>query len=192
MITNLGLHGSVALGVDEDRTNLGTLLLGVVESAFCKPLGPFLVLGDDVADEGRFFVSISSEKRLALANQLVTSQVAVNLIELDAESANLDLVIGSASDGSVARVVQVVAKITTSVDSVAGALVVLSPGLLGEIGNRVIGIHPLLVVDVPVVDELFVGLFSVIKITVNSMLARKGPVIIHGRILISAKPAALR
>lgn len=51
-------------------------------------------------------------------------------------------------------------------------MVELSPGLVGMIGNFVISLNPLLVVDKPVVEELFLGFLRVIEITVESNVSR--------------------
>lgn len=98
----------------------------------------------------------------------MSSQVAVNLVELNTEAADLDLIISSASDCAITGVIQEITQVTGSVDSVSWALVVLSPGLLGEVGNFVIGLNPLLVIDEPVVNELFLGLLGIIQIPVQS------------------------
>lgn len=170
MVADMYLQGTEALGEHNDRSNLGTLFLNVLEAVVGQPLGPLLEFRDNVADQCWFFVTISSEESLAFADQGVSSQVGVDFVELNSEASNLDLTISSTSDGCVARVVEVVSKISSAVNSVAWSLVVLSPRLLGDIGNLVIGLDPNLVVDKPVVEELFAGLLRVIQISVRGML----------------------
>lgn len=93
---------------------------------------------------------------------MVSSQVAINLIELDAEVANFDLIISSACNCAITRIVQKVSQVAAPVDSVSRAFVILSPGLFDGICNFVIRLNPLLIVDEPVVEELFLGLLLVI------------------------------
>jgi len=88
---------------------------------------------------------------------MVSSQVAVDLIELDAEATNFDLIIGSAGNCAITRIVQEIPQVAGPVDSVSWAFVILSPGLIGVIGDFVVSNNPLLVVDEPVVEELFLG-----------------------------------
>lgn len=161
------LQRTEALGEHSDRSNFSTFFLSVLQAVVRQPLGPLLEFRHNVTDQCGFFVTISSEQCLALADEGVSSQVGVDFVELNTEASNLDLTVGSSSDGSVARVIEVVTKISSAVNSVAWSLVVLSPGLLGDIGNLVIGLNPNLVVDKPVVEELFVGLLSIIQISVN-------------------------
>jgi hypothetical protein len=101
----------------------------------------------------------------------VASQVTVDLVELNSEAANLDLVVGSASDGAITRVIEVVSEITSPVHPVAWPFVELPPGLCGVVGGFVIGLNPLVVVDEPVVKELLLGLLLIIEISVRRQLA---------------------
>ena len=116
----------------------------------------------NVADQSWLFVPISSEQRLAFADQIVSSQVAIDFVELDPETTYFDLVISSACDGAVARIVQIIPQVASPVDPVSWAFVILSPGLVRGISNFVIGRNPLLVVDEPVVKELLLGFLLVI------------------------------
>lgn len=131
-----------------------------------------MVFRHNVADQCWLFVSISSKQRLALADQMVTSQVGVNLVELDTEATNFDLIISSACNCAITRIVQKVSQVTGPVDSVPWAFVILSPGLVRVIGNFVISINPLLVVDEPVVKELFLSFLRVIQISVKPIVSR--------------------
>jgi hypothetical protein len=99
---------------------------------------------------------------------MVSSQVAINLVELDAEATNFDLIISSASNCAITRIIQKTPQVAAPVDSVPWALVILSPGLADGIGNFVICLNPLLVVDEPVVEEFFLGFLRVIQISVKS------------------------
>lgn len=65
------------------------------------------MFGHNVADQCWLFVPISSKQGLALADQIVSSQVAIDLIELDAEATNFDLIISSACNCAVTRIVQI-------------------------------------------------------------------------------------
>jgi hypothetical protein len=98
---------------------------------------------------------------------MVSSQVAIDLIELDAEATDFDLVISSACNCAIARIVQVIPQVAAPIYSVSWAFVMLSPGLVGVIGNFVISLNPPLVVDEPVVDEFFLGFLQVVEISVK-------------------------
>jgi hypothetical protein len=63
-------------------------------------------------------------------------------------------------------------QVAAPVDSVSWAFVKLSPRLVGGIGNFVISLNPLLVVDEPVVEELFLGFLQVVQISVTSNISR--------------------
>lgn len=93
---------------------------------------------------------------------MVSSQVGIDLIELDTEATNFDLVIGPACDCAVARIVQEMTQVASPVDPVTRAFVILSPWLLDGVGNLVISLNPLLVVDKPVVEELFLSFLGII------------------------------
>jgi hypothetical protein len=138
------------------------LLLSVIQAVFCQPLEPLLVFRHNVADQCRLFVPISSKQRLALTDQVVSSQVAIDFIELDPEAPYFDLIISSACDCAITRIVQIIPQVAGPVDPVSWAVVILSPRLVGVIGNFVIGLNPLLVVDEPVVKELLLGFLQVI------------------------------
>ena len=162
MIPNLHLHWPVALGIHDDGFDLYTLLLSVIKAMFCQPLEPLLVFRHNVADQCWLFVPISSKQRLALADQMVSSQVAIDFIELDPETPYFDLIISSACNCAIPRIVQIIPQVASPVDPVSWALVILFPGLISVISNFIIGLNPLLVVDEPVVKELLLGFLQVI------------------------------
>jgi hypothetical protein len=93
---------------------------------------------------------------------MVSSQVAVNLIEFDAKPPHFDLIISSACDCAIARIVQVIPQIASPVDPVSWAFVILSPGLTSVIGNLFISLNPLLVIDEPAFEEFLLGFLWVI------------------------------
>lgn len=103
---------------------------------------------------------------------MVSSQVGIDLIELNAEATNFDLIISSACNCAITRIVQIISQVAASVDSVSRAFVILSPGLVGVIGNFVVSLNPLLVVDEPVVEELFLGFLQVVQISVKSNISK--------------------
>lgn len=121
---------------------------------------------------------------------MVSSQVAIDLWKFDTEPPNLDLTVSPACNSAVTRVVEKVPKIPSTVDPIAWTLVILPPGLVGVIGNFVIGLDPDFVVDKPVVEELFLSILWVVQISVRSNVSRY-ILIKTRRTLISAKPAAL-
>lgn len=103
---------------------------------------------------------------------MVSSQVAIDFAELDAKATNLDLTVSPARNSAVSRVVEKVPKIPSPVDPIARSLVILSPGLVGVIGNFVIGLDPDFVVDKPVVEELLLSILWVVQISVRSNVSR--------------------
>lgn len=93
---------------------------------------------------------------------MVSSQVAIDLVELDPETSYFDLIISSACDRAITRIVQIISQVASSVDPVSWAFVILSPGLASVSGNCVVGLNPLLVIDEPVIKELLLSFLQII------------------------------
>ncbi len=162
MVSHLGLHSSVLLQEDSDRAHLDAFVLHIREPVVMKPALPFPVFGDDVADQARLFVTISPHERLAVANKRVLAEVAVDIVQLDAEATDLDLIIGAAHTFHIARV-KVSPEIARAVHSVSWAFVISPPGLV--LADLLVRIDPLLVVDKPVHQEFLLVQGRVAQIT---------------------------
>jgi hypothetical protein len=104
----------------------------------------------EVADQDLFLVLVTPDEGDVLPDKGMSTQMSIDLSQLDPETSDLDLVVGS-SGALNSPVRQITTEITRPVHSVSDTLPVFA---LGLVGDGILALHAL---AEPVHDKLFLG-----------------------------------
>ncbi|KAI6762879.1 hypothetical protein HG530_008859 [Fusarium avenaceum] len=162
VITDLGLHTSETLEVNLGRSDIGSLVFDVLQTLSLEELGPFVQLRNNIAYKNWLFVLVPSHKSLnrVIPNQGVLAQVAIDLVELNTETTNLDLVISSASGLNITGF-KITSQVSCAIQTISGDVTLESWIVLAQIR---ISLNPFVRIDKPRSDKLLSVKFRVVSV----------------------------